>query len=235
MNRNFSDTIESILTCYGMVQVGFGDVSNYDAEFWTYIDQENRLPIAISFSYPLDNSVMNEVADISRPTHEYAEVYNLANDAIDRAVLALANYIRAMGYKAIPVPASERVDDKNLAGLFSHKAAATRAGIGWIGKTDLLVTRKYGPRVRLGTVLTDMPLQTNVPIEKSLCGKCNICVTACPAQAANGVSWIAGMEREDFFSAPKCDDYKMKYFYEYNEGRNCAICVAVCPFGKKNL
>jgi len=57
---------------------------------------------------------------------------------------------------------------KTLRYPFSHKLAATRSGIGWIGKTDLLITSRFGPRVRLASILTAVNIsQIGVPINES--------------------------------------------------------------------
>ncbi len=64
----------------------------------------------------------------------------------------------------------------------SHKAVARMAGLGWQGKSLLLINPEYGPRVRLVTILTDMPLTPDGPV-KNRCGACLECVQACPASA----------------------------------------------------
>ena len=84
---------------------------------------------------------------------------------------------------------------------------ATRSGLGWIGKTDLLVSRRFGPRVRLASILTDLPLEPLAsPIDESRCGSCSLCVDACPAGAATGEPWSAGIHRDRYFDAFKCRD-----------------------------
>jgi len=88
---------------------------------------------------------------------------------------------------------------------FSHKMAATRAGLGWIGKTALFISEKYGPRARLATVLTDFPVSVCAnPIEESKCTDCDLCVRICPAQAANGPAWNINIDRNDFFDPFAC-------------------------------
>jgi epoxyqueuosine reductase QueG len=52
--------------------------------------------------------------------------------------------------------------------VLPHKTAATRTGLGWIGRHCLLITRKFGSWIRLGTVFTDMALSSGKPIERSL-------------------------------------------------------------------
>ncbi len=102
------------------------------------------------------------------------------NQALDLIALRVANMLQRAGYGAFPVPASKRTDDEHICGVFSQKLAAHLAGLGWIGKSCLLVTPDHGPRVRWVTVLTDTPLKpTGFPMEPR-CGKCTACVDICP-------------------------------------------------------
>ena len=125
---------------------------------------------------------------------------------------------------------------------FFHKMAATWEGIGWIGKTALMVTEKFGPRVRFVSVLLKEPLEKNgipmeksvVPVEKSLCGNCSICVEECPAGAGNGRLWDIHTSRDSFFDAYACMN-KCRELCLKNLDRNitiCGICVKVCPVGR---
>lgn len=125
---------------------------------------------------------------------------------------------------------------KSLSYDISHKMVATRAGLGWIGKTDLLISNRFGPRLGLVTILLDRdPGITAIPIEKSKCGNCNTCVEKCPAQAANGMLWNTKIHRDKFFNAFKCKEKcgeLAKQRLNVDE-RICGLCVSVCPIGKK--
>jgi epoxyqueuosine reductase len=73
-------------------------------------------------------------------------------------------------------------------------------------------------------------------IDKSKCGKCDICVQKCPAQAANGILWDISTDRDLFFNAHKCRE-KCSELAKSRlnlDSRICGICVSVCPLGKKN-
>ncbi len=73
---------------------------------------------------------------------------------------------------------------------------ATRSGVGWIGKSGNLITEAFGPEVRLGTILTSMPLVPDRPIEESKCGDCAECVKRCPAYALAGQHhWVPDGKR----------------------------------------
>lgn len=65
----------------------------------------------------------------------------------------------------------------------SYKRLAQLAGIGDFGKNALIIHPKYGPWLRFGAVLTDAPLAPDMPFERDLCGKCERCLHACPADA----------------------------------------------------
>ena len=66
---------------------------------------------------------------------------------------------------------------------FPHKTAATRAGLGWVGRHCQLITRRFGSWVRLGTIFNHIELPCGPPIERNFCGHCKLCVEACPAKA----------------------------------------------------
>ena len=103
--------------------------------------------------------------------------------------LRLGRLIEERGYRAaIIVPASPIEMSKETRGLLgdiSLRHAAVGAGLGTIGKSRLLLTRKWGPRVRLGAVVTNALLEADQPIKEEMCGDCDLCVQSCPAQALN--------------------------------------------------
>lgn len=90
------------------------------------------------------------------PTPLYAQVYLNANALLDQIALRLCAFIEQLGYDALPIPASQPLDMKEFRPHLSSKAVANAASLGWPGKSLLIVTPEYGPRVRLVTVLTDM-------------------------------------------------------------------------------
>ncbi|MBI2957647.1 MAG: epoxyqueuosine reductase [Chloroflexi bacterium] len=91
------------------------------------------------------------------------------------------------GYRAALIAAASPIEmskeTKGLLGDISLRHAAVAAGLGRIGRNRLLLTAKYGPRVRLGALVTDAPLPPDAPVAQSPCDDCGLCVQACPAQA----------------------------------------------------
>lgn len=184
-------------------------------------------PKAISFAVPIDPELIEEVQ--TGPTEAYAQQYRDLNQKINRTAEELVDLLHQEGYPALPLPASARTDPDGLKGDFPHKSAATLAGIGWIGRSTLLIIPECGPWVRLGTVFAEFPGAAGEPQNQSHCGTCYTCVEACPAQALKGEDWEPGIARSELLDASACERFKKEYFYQYNQGNNCGICAAVCP------
>jgi epoxyqueuosine reductase QueG len=158
-------------------------------------------------------------------------LYDIINLRLDLIASRLSSFIQKNGYKAFPIPSSKRVDDKRICAAFSHKMAAHLAGLGWIGKSCLLITPEAGPRARWVTVLTDAPLITGTRIEEQ-CHDCMECVDICPVSAFTGRNFIENEHREARYDARKCEEY----FKEIEKEKGiavCGLCLYVCPFGRK--
>jgi epoxyqueuosine reductase len=196
-------------------------------------------PRAISIAVALDPRAIEGVRD--GPTAPYYAEYNRVNRALNEIAGRTAELVFSLGYRAEPFPAtvprSEQVDEwtRTLSVALQHKTAATRAGLGWIGKNALLITPRFGPRLRLATVLTDMPLPVGDPFTSGRCGECKACSRACPDRAIKGTEWQAGLRREELLDARACWETARRVLRERVGANNavCGICVAVCPVGRK--
>ncbi len=115
----------------------------------------------------------------------YTPHVEFMNSRLNRALYHLATVLRAEGYRTIPLPSQGTpVDARFQRGIFSFKHAAEYAGLGRIGRSSLLITDKFGPRVRLACLLTDAPLAPTRREIADVCADCSdICVTRCPAGA----------------------------------------------------
>ncbi len=190
-------------------------------------------PGALSFAIPMNPQVMAGIKD--GPNQAYAQEYARVNKLISDLSTELAAAVRSRGFRSQPLAVSSRTDNVNIKGDFPHKTAATRAGLGWIGRHCQLITRPFGSWVRLGTVFTDMELSCGPAVERSFCGRCTLCVEACPAGALKGKAWKPGLDREEMLDVRACDGWKKEHYFEYHQGRNCGICSAVCPYGARAL
>ena len=207
-----------------------------------YGDKFACYPRAVSFAIYLPYDILNELED--GPSRSYQYVYHVINQKMDEIALLVALRIQKEHYKAYPVPASQYRFDPSikfelkgpkmqteLKGAFSHRLAARLAGIGWIGKSNHVISPEVGPRLRLCTVLTDAPLEADSPIENR-CGKCTRCRDACPVHAIKGVTFEPDIPLEERFDRDKCHDY-FDLIRETAGVDNCGKCILACPWGKK--
>ncbi len=188
---------------------------------------------AVTVGVRLSDYIIDEIKD--KPTYTYFHHYRTVNALIDQITLRGLLLLQDRGYNAIAVPASQTVNDAedDYSAIFPHKTAAVSAGLGWIGRNGLFISSQYGPRLRLGTILTDYPLTEENQIIDSGCGDCNACVKSCPAMALTGNCWEKGCERSRIVDAKACSEYMNKHFKHIGRGSVCGICMRVCPKGIK--
>ncbi len=191
-------------------------------------------PRAVSIGIRLVDGVIDEL-----PRHEdppviftYKGLYNSVNTHLDQAGLTIAKKLQDAGFEAYPIPAAQRIDSTKLKGAFSHKLAAHLAGLGWIGKSCLLIRQDSGPRVRWATILTNAPLHKSGEPLVDQCGSCNECIKICPVKAFTGIKFKESEPREARFNAHLCAEYIHKRELALGEGI-CGLCVYTCPYGKK--
>jgi epoxyqueuosine reductase QueG len=214
---------------------GVADLSSaHEFILWQGGERVARYPGAIVIGMALQDDIVNLLQDDDTAAailYRHSS-YDVVNLALDQIGLRVANVLQRAGFNTFPVPASKRTDDDHISGIFSHKLAAHLAGLGWIGKSCLLVTPDHGPRVRWVTVLTDAPLRpTGSPVEQQ-CGECSACVDICPQHAFTGKPFRKDELREARFDAAACD----RYFREQEKSRSvvvCGLCLYICPHGRK--
>lgn len=202
----------------GVDLFGVADIDKIKKGFLLSQKLLERFDKAISLGLRLSGSILEEIEDA--PTRLYFHHYRTVNSFLDQAALKLCNYIQKKGFLAIPIPASQIIDWQEQKAHLSHKEIGYLAGLGWIGRNNLLVNKDLGSQFRLVSILTDMPLKTDKPIRKD-CGDCKLCVKICPSEA------IKENPRE--FDHMKCFE-KLKEFQKQRlvDQYICGICVKVC-------
>lgn len=198
-------------------------------------ERAGRYPRGVVIGMRLQDSLVDLLPDRDREggiLYRHCS-YDVVNAMLDQIALLVSNLLQREGYGAFPVPASKRTSDEHISGVFSQKLAAHMAGLGWIGKSCLLITPDHGPRVRWVTVLTDAPLEpTGAPMEPR-CGKCTACVDICPVHAFTGRMFSPAEPREARFDAAACDRYYKKLEKETGFAGVCGLCLYACPHGMK--
>lgn len=218
--RELTSRLERRAREAGADLVGFADTAGL-------VDLPRAVVVAIAHS----PEVLVDPEDMPNPA--YSQEYADLNARLTDIATEIADLLRAAGHRAVANPATltwREIDGERLAAAFPHKTAATRAGLGWIGKSALLVTPELGPALRLASVLTDAPLVVGDPVEESQCGDCVVCVEACPAGAIRGEAWHAGRPREELLDAHACHRMCAERAAARGiERGRCGVCMAVCP------
>jgi epoxyqueuosine reductase QueG len=202
----------------GVDLFGVADISEIKNEFKISPKTLQNLDRAVCLGTMLSAAVLSEIETV--PTKLYFHHYKIVNSFLDYAALMVCNIIQKKGFSALAIPATQIIDwEKNTAHL-SHRKLGVLAGLGWIGRNNLLVNEKFGSRFRLVSVLTNLPLKVDAPGKKD-CGECRICVKMCPAGAI-------GESFADFDHA-KCFA-KLKSFQGQRQVEQfvCGVCVNAC-------
>lgn len=224
---SFENLIKQKCIELGADLVGFSNLEK------SPIEDQPELINAITVAVKLPNAVLKTIKE--RPSQEYFHEYRSANAVLDRITFLCSRYVEDLGYQAFPIAASQSTSDDKASyrGLFPHKTGGVLSGLGFIGKSGLFISKKYGSKVRLATILTDIPVLPEAPLQESGCKNCDICQKACPAGAISGLEYKFPMKREDFFSAEKCSN-NMKNYKDVGRGAVCGICIKVCPYNHLN-
>jgi ferredoxin len=109
---------------------------------------------------------------------------------------------------------------------------AVQAGLGELGRNNILIADRFGSRVRVGGVTTDSPLDYDEPIDLGadhFCTICRKCADNCPSRA------LTTGEKENIRGVMKWPTHVERcYSYWRTVGTDCGICMAVCPFSHKD-
>ncbi len=213
------DELKEIALSSGAVVFGAGFIDDLKGHFDALsLEQTEGLSHGISIGVRVSDSVLKGI--ITGPTRHYLHHYKMLNLLLDQCALRVALAIQKNGYNALPIPASQIIDWENQTAHLSHKMIAIRAGAGWIGRNNLLVHPEFGSRIRLSTVLTDMPLETGNSVERD-CDNCRKCIEICPVSAIG--------QTHEQWNMKACLE-KLKYFAKtHNVGQYiCGLCVKVC-------
>jgi epoxyqueuosine reductase QueG len=197
--------------------VGIADMTGFGGEILG-VGPTDRYIRAISFGLLVPEGVLETLDD--GPTLFYLHHYRQVNYRLDTIAYLLAKEIEAAGHHALPFAASQMIDWQRQLGHISHKHTAQAAGLGWIGRNNLLVHPQFGSRLRYNTVLTDMQLEADAPLDPG-CGECTVCISSCPAGAIK-------QEQTDF-DHRGCYEMLTVFKNKRNIGHHiCGLCVKAC-------
>lgn len=176
---------------------------------------------------------MNSDGIATAPAQPSSASTAIAYSKMAFSIACVGEFIRNLGYRAIQCG-----NDTALS-----IPLAIDASLGALGRSGLLITPEYGPRVRICKVFTDLPLKSDKPNSKFIeivdktCRDCYKCADACengaitkdrePSFKGESSSNNPGI-RKYYVNVEKCFE-----FWVENSG-DCGNCIAVCPFSKIN-
>lgn len=203
--------IRKKLTSRRAAFVHFVDVSHLSAQ------QNKGLNTAILFGLALTPEFIRKVAQtddyveqLVRSNRQDEDEFSLQEIEVGQMADELAAFLQSENYVAYSqsdknLERNGSYDFQNHSTLLPHKTIAVLAGIGWIGKHNLLITKELGSAISMCTVLTNAPIPAfNNPEVQLKCGNCTICRDVCPTGALTGNSWDKNTTRDEIVNVYKC-------------------------------
>ena len=149
------------------------------------------------------------------PRYTWDDVYAALREKLDAIGRRLGGEFRVL------VDANQHVD----------REAAARSGVGFYGKNTMLITRRHGSWVVLGTLVTDRELAPTPPLDAD-CGSCTLCIEACPTHALDEPGTLDATRCLSYWTqAPAAipEDYRVELGAQVY---GCDICQDVCPWNR---
>lgn len=220
------EDLQAFLLGNGASVVGCGSMSQVPDS------KRDGYPTGISIGVALDPFLIEGLLD--SPSEAFQENGASVRASLVRLRHSCVEFLIERGHQAC-FSRSGVTDEANFMSDLPHKTVATRAGIGWIGKSALLISEDFGGALRLTSVLTDAPLPVARAFDVSRCGSCEECVIHCPGKAIIGTEWRVGLDRASIFKPEACDKARKERSRTagLGDGRLCDVCIAVCPWTKR--
>ena len=223
--------VKMVARFFGACLVGVCELDRrwlYSHYYYLFTKEHGTVKVPEEYKYAIAIAVEMDYEGLKySPTISAAAITGLGYSKQAFVAGLLAQFIRGLGYKAIP-----QGNDTS-----TSIPIAIDAGLGELGRNGLLITREFGPRVRISKVFTDLPLVPDEPIEFGVwdfCHKCQRCAESCPSKAImygepteeiNNICNRKGLLRWPI-NAERCFA-----FWVANDS-DCITCVTVCPFNK---
>ena len=188
----------------------------------------------ISIGYKLNYA---PIQNLPASRSAYMLEHDYANRHLDETSQKIARFLEERGFDAIGFDSGAGFyheagkTPERFAGDFSHKHAAVACGLGKFGLNNLVLSPRWGPRIRLATVITNAKLGYDRPLEKNTCltPECEECVKICPVHALDGWKGRYDPEKGWIIDKRKCYDY----IFTTLKGQRCGLCIKACPVGLK--
>lgn len=201
----------------GIDIIGFANPKYYDK--FAKINRPDRFLEDVNAVIIIGIHLYDIILDAWSLDQNTGKSFHYLDSILENRCYLLKEFLSKKGYKSEIISYNP--------GLYLKDSAAT-AGIGPIGKNNLLITNEFGSQVRLRALVTNAPLELGQPILKSeYCENCNICIDSCPAQA-----FVDGKYIKDI-----CLSYNLSNLKKLTKYTSiwCNLCIESCPVSKKSV
>jgi len=207
--------IKSFIYNLGVDIVGIADMSKLD-----------NIPVGLNINlkklfkkYPFAIVIGAQFGKVSkRASGDETALY------LEKIAYDVMGYLEEKKLRYLVIHPEDEYDPDKRMGLLSLKILAKEAGIGWQGRSLLIVSPEYGPIHRLIAILTNMKLKPDKPI-KNLCKDCTACIDKCPKKSLLTLCQFENHpeSRRDVLDIISC------------LGDNgCMVCILKCPYLRKS-
>ena len=225
--RKFSAKLKKYAFHEGSDLIGIASADNLNRMAPRGHRPSDFLPTARSVVVMAIHLIDGVIDRLPKSWREFNCIYFESTDFVNMLGFKVARFLERQGYRAYPISYGSRYGIESEG--FSNRHAAVEAGLGEIGFNNLLITPKYGPRIRLIVVLTEAKLVRDKRFDGKICDKkrCGYgCVYNCPANALNMKGKI---------NYQKCIDYnKSLPVLKIGDSMRCGMCMAACPKPKSS-
>jgi len=186
----------------------------------------------ISIGYRLN---CGPIQNLHASRSAYMLEHDYANRHLDQASQKITRFLEERGFDAIGFDSGAGFYNEagktpeRFAGDFSHKHAAVACGLGKFGLNNLVLSPRWGPRIRLSTIITSAQLKYDLPLGENPCltPECEECVKICPVHALDRWKGRYDPEKGWVIEKKKCYDY----IFTTLKGQRCGLCIKACPGG----
>jgi epoxyqueuosine reductase QueG len=190
----------------------------------------------ISIGYRLNDT---PIQNLPASRSAYMLEHDYANRHLDRASHLLARFLGDLGFATIGFDAGAGFyhetgkTPQRFAGDISHKHAAVACGLGKFGLNNLVLSRQWGPRIRLATIVTAAELEYDHVFKGNPCPahECEACVKVCPVGALDGWRGEYDPDWGWVMDKKRCYDY----IFATLKGQRCGLCIKACSIGLEAL
>lgn len=217
------------------------EIENQGIDFMRFVDishlpetQTKGYSIAIVMGMALSKKYLKKVCAVPNFVEQLIDKKEIQTDEFhlteiktDEIADYISSYISSSGFTSFSQSEESLYKvgdyDKNRqATSLPHKTIAALGGLGWFGKSNLLITPDFGSAISMCTVLTNAPLESeNYSPSESLCKNCTICIDVCDSKSLKGKIWKNGITRDEIIDVQEC--------------KPCLKCMAFCPYTRKYM